>query len=332
MSLPMNSRYCAYSLTISANRPIPGLLPHAASIPPDLTIEFQPSGAYPQKLLHTNSWDTRLRIGDAYAYSVLEQENAKWHHLYYFDNGHSIEFIVEPSLEHVYVFWSPHAPYHDVMSLTSGQMLGTIARLRGILCLHADVIKVEEKAIAIMGASGTGKSTTTAALNQRGCAILADDMAVLQEQAEQFIAFPTMMQLRLWKNSAESLQLEADALPRVFVRMEKRYIELDAKPDAQHRFHGEPLALRAIYLLAAREPKHAAPSIQPLSPKESLLALTKNTPYNFLLDTTQRAREFEMLARLAARVPIRVVQRPDSLDALPQVVETILRDVKNLDA
>ena len=50
---------------------------------------------------------------------------------------------------------------------------------RGHLCLHATVVEVGGRVLALGGASGAGKSTTAAALHLRGHPVLVDDVAVI---------------------------------------------------------------------------------------------------------------------------------------------------------
>ena len=55
-----------------------------------------------------------------------------------------------------------------VTAVVVGSVMGCALRLQGIPCLHSSVIAVDNRAIAIIGAKGAGKSTTAAALAQRG--------------------------------------------------------------------------------------------------------------------------------------------------------------------
>ncbi|NJM24074.1 MAG: AAA family ATPase [Richelia sp. SM1_7_0] len=79
-------------------------------------------------------------------------------------------------------------------------MLGTALRLQGKICLHSSVIAVDNRAIAIIGASCAGKSTTAAALAKRGYPILASDIAVLYD-CGAFKVQPGYPRLRLRKSA-----------------------------------------------------------------------------------------------------------------------------------
>ena len=41
--------------------------------------------------------------------------------------------------------------------------MGFVMLLRGIVCLHASAIAIDDEAIALLGPAGSGKSTTAAA-------------------------------------------------------------------------------------------------------------------------------------------------------------------------
>src|SRR3984885_3422710 len=60
------------------------------------------------------------------------------------------------------------------------QVLAAVLRHRGLLVLHANAVETSDGVIVIGGESGTGKSTTLAALLDRGCRMLSDDVTALR--------------------------------------------------------------------------------------------------------------------------------------------------------
>jgi hypothetical protein len=60
------------------------------------------------------------------------------------------------------------------------RVLAAVLRHRGLLVLHANAVEAPDGAIVIAGESGTGKSTTLAALLDRGCRMLSDDVTALR--------------------------------------------------------------------------------------------------------------------------------------------------------
>lgn len=69
-------------------------------------------------------------------------------------------------------------------------------------------------------------------------------------------------------------------------------------------------------------------TITPVSQKEGLMALIRNTYADYTLDTVGRNRDFDSLGYLAGAVPIRRIHRPDGLDHLPQLCRAILNDLQ----
>jgi len=60
------------------------------------------------------------------------------------------------------------------------QVLAALLRHRGLLVLHANAVEVSGGVIVIGGESGAGKSTTLAALRDRGGRMLSDDVTALR--------------------------------------------------------------------------------------------------------------------------------------------------------
>jgi hypothetical protein len=70
-------------------------------------------------------------------------------------------------------------------------VLFTVALLQGYEALHAGAVATPDGVIAITSAAGGGKSTLLAALLQRGLALMADDVLVLESRGtEATLAHP----------------------------------------------------------------------------------------------------------------------------------------------
>ena len=64
--------------------------------------------------------------------------------------------------------------------LVSGLGLGLVLHSRGQAVLHGSAVSIDGKGIGILGSSGTGKSTITAALDQRGHAHVSDGKCAVE--------------------------------------------------------------------------------------------------------------------------------------------------------
>jgi hypothetical protein len=136
---------------------------------------------------------------------------------------------------------------------------------------------------------------------------------------------PGYAQLRLWPESVALLFGAPDALPRLTPTWEKRAMDLE--PGAS--FADAPLPLSAVYFLDDHRPQEAI-QIEPIAPRDAVLALAVNTYVGYLLDRRMRAEEFTCLSRLASTVPIRRLVRPLAGARLSDVCSAIQHDFETL--
>ncbi|MEH2253628.1 hypothetical protein [Nostoc sp.] len=237
------------------------------------------------------------------------------------------EFVINPSGEQVWMAVGEGANQRFVDSLLLGIVLGCILRIRGVTCLHGNVVIVENQGIAILGAKGAGKSTTTAALLQHGMRLLADDVATLSEQKNTFLVQPGYPGLRLHEDVATQLYGSYKHLevltPKPEIWPAKRNLYLS---NAQELFLKIPVYLAAIYILEKRNPNLQSVSIEPVSLTTGLFYLMQNTYVDWMLNQTEQKNELQLLSRLVSKVPVRRVYRPDNLAMLPQLCEAIIND------
>jgi len=207
--------------------------------------------------------------------------------------------------------------------------MGFVLRLRGITCLHASAVAVGGRAIALLGPAGAGKSTTAAAFARLGHFTLSDDIVALEDRGDAFLAQPGHPRLCLWPESVRALYGSADALPRLVPAgginawCDKRYLDLLGH---QSRFQPRPLPLAAVYILGERTADPAAPYVEAVPTQMGFIELVANTYMNYLPDTAARAREFEVLGRVMAGVPVRRVSPHQDPAFLPELCEAILAD------
>jgi hypothetical protein len=241
---------------------------------------------------------------------------------YRFAYGDGTRIVVDSSGSRVWAQGADDATVEDTATYLLGPTLGFVLRLRGITCLHASAVAVSGKAIVFTGAAGAGKSTTAAAFARRGFPVVTDDVAPLRERDGRFEVVPAYPRVRLWPDSAESLFGSPDALPRITPTWDKRYLDLQ---QPGFTFGQEPLELAAIYVLAPRTPRGCEPEV--LDPRSALMALVPETYSTRLLAPSQRAGEFDLLARLVDRVPVRRVAPCEDLAGVASFCDVILGDL-----
>jgi len=120
-----------------------------------------------------------------------------------------------------------------------------IAAMRwGLFPLHAACLRFGSGVVAFSGRSGAGKSTLAAMLIDRGRAMLADDVTLLDLSGEGApSALPSFPRVKLWQDALDRMQIAATGLERVSINMEK------FKLPVAEAFHAQPAPLRTIVMI-----------------------------------------------------------------------------------
>jgi hypothetical protein len=297
-------RYRLYGLRIVSSTPIAGLETEASNAAhADLCLD---TGSQPEWVSQARRFPGKIlshlpESSDAAdpSFILTEHGNGRCYQLAYSDGTC---FVVDGHGSKVWGTFLPPLTGEDLATYFLGPVMGFILRRRHQTSLHSSAVEIHGCAVAFSGEAGAGKSTTAGALALRGFPVLAEDVVPLQEAQGKFLAVPGYPRVCLWPDSVEKLLGRAEALPRLTEAWDKCYLSLDG---IQGKFSAEPLPLRLIYLFAARDEGNGAPRIEPISAREALLELVKNTYMNWLLDREQRAIEFDVLSRVVNQVPVR---------------------------
>jgi hypothetical protein len=325
----VDTLYRAYGLSISSNIPILGLLTDPASRErTDLKLEI---GAEPE-------WVSRALRLPSFCYHQLPAEPLtedpafivtalgamEFFALTYTDGT---SFVVDAAGTKVWGTWTPPLVLEDLVTYLLGPVMGFVLRRRGVTPLHASAVSFGGRAIVLTGAAQAGKSTTAAALALLGVPVLCEDVAALKESTTGFSVEAGYPRVCVWPDTVQKLLGEEDALPRLTPNWEKRFLALDG---VRAKFEADRLPLGAVYLFAPRTAQSDAPRVEELGPREALLELVQNTYMNWLLDRKQRAEEFDLLARLAARVPVRRIVPHQDATRLGMMCELLLADASRV--
>jgi len=249
------------------------------------------------------------------------------------DDGHfrvmysdGAEFVVDATASEIFgISRSGELTVDDLLVYLQGPILGFVLRLRGVTCLHASAAIFEGRAFGVMGGGGMGKSTTAAILARMGLPVLTDDVLALLDRATAFDVQPGLPRVLLWSESVRVLFGDPEALPRIVGTWDKRYLDLTLPG---YQFARQATRLRALYVLGERIESGASPRITALRGAQAMPYLLANTYANDFLDAGQRARELEVLCRLASHLPVRLVRAPEDRDKAAGVCEAILADFR----
>ena len=324
---PVSFRYTIYGLRIESDRPLPGVINLTNDAPVDVRIEFKDTGERPKadpasvRLSYQSQYrdendNPNLMFWD----STTEPGYARF---LYADGS---EFVIDDGGTRVRVYWPTSATTANAISYLVGPILGYVLRLRGEVVLHASAVVIDNGVVAFVGPSHSGKSTLTAAFAHAGFPAFSDDQVAVGDKEGVLIAQPGYPRLRLWSTSASVIQIPHEHLPQIAPEEDKRFLDLTT---GRYRFHSAPLPLRVIYILGARSTKESPKTgIEPLGEKNAMLQLIANTYVNYLLSPEQRRIEFEALAHIVRKIPVRTLTSPGNLSELPEFCATILADLK----
>jgi hypothetical protein len=301
----VNLQYSVFGLTLHSNIPIPELQPITSFLQePDVSIFWQlspsTSGRAVDSRDEVNYVSAYTDASGAPALKIFRNSADGLVRLEYSDGS---QFWIDAGASNVWCVWPETLTLDDAATYLLGPVLGLLLRLRGVTCLHASAVAIGDHAVAFIGSEGAGKSTTAAALAQRGFTVISDDVVALAEKGGQFFVHPAYPYVCLWPESVASLYGSPDALPKFSANYEKRCLSLDKQ---QLAFATESLPLAAIFVLGDRR-TDPAPVIELVSPQAALVNLIANTYATNMLNSAMRAREFETLGRLVPRLAIRKI-------------------------
>ena len=211
-----------------------------------------------------------------------------------------------------------HGADDDALRLTIlGPILATVLHQRGRLVLHASAVAGPGGAVAVAAHSGTGKSTTVAALVQRGYKLLTDDLLALDLDEATPLVLPGGAGTKLWDPSVRALGRDPDDLPTISGRSVKR--ALPGLPS------GAATPLRALYVLTAGD-EAAAPARIPRP--RAVVEVMSRSYCSELLRLTDTERNLDDASRLVRDVPVLGVRRGATFDGFCSWVDALADDVR----
>jgi hypothetical protein len=202
----------------------------------------------------------------------------------------------------------------DIPIFILGTVFGILLHQREQIVLHASAVRVNGRAVLFCGSSGAGKSTLAAALAQRGCPLVTDDLCTLTaDGSTPPLVHPDGRQLKLWAQAIDRLDLAQQRGERVRQSLEKFYVE-------PGEFFTEPLALGAVYALREARPPHK-PGIERPNVVDAALLLRRNAYRPLLVRRMdQKANYFHAATVIANAAGIFHLTRALDFAKIPEVI------------
>jgi hypothetical protein len=291
--------YRAFNLTIASEITLPEL-PYSDATTPDIAIlkgDVSRAGLADPQVVRPYS---QIAPNELW----LHIPHVAWFHV---SDGNQI--IVEPEAD---------TDEQTIRLYLLGSCMGAILHQRNQLVIHGNAIRIGDECVIFAGHSGAGKSTLAAAFYRRGYEVLADDLAVVDDDYRVVPAYPRM---KLWSDSAKQLEIDIDDLKQIRSQIEKY-----SYPMAEG-FCNTPLPVRAIYLLNS----HNQPDFQfeAITGFEKFNPLKNNTyRIGYLKGLGLNATHLKRCSGLANRISLTRITRPNDGFQLDELVERIESDLK----
>ena len=258
--------------------------------------------------------------GDWFRYARLSDgsEYVKWSGLF--------EFLVSPDGRRIACRELDGASAESFQTYLLGQVLSYALLKQGIEPLHSTSAVIDGEAVAFLGDCGYGKSSLGAAFLQAGYHLLTDDLLVLKEEGDRFVAYSGPPRIKLFPRIAKSLLGERvngtpmnNCTPKMVIPLER-----NETVSPQGTF-----PLRAIYVLTPppASSRSSRITIRPLSPRRACVEMIKNSFNIVIVEPERLKRQFVLASRLAARVPVKSLSYPRTLTRLPAVRQAVLSDL-----
>jgi hypothetical protein len=232
------------------------------------------------------------------------------------------EFRVSPDGRIIAAHPLNETPWEMFYTSLLGSVLSYALTLQGLEPLHATVVVRAGGAVALLGDCGYGKSSLAAACLRDGYQLLTDDMLIVRQEGDGFLAFPGPRRIKLYPEVARAfLGAEVQGTP-MNQWTPKLIIPLNGQ-----QYCRSAVPLRAVYVLRPPTVRSRVKkaSRRVMSQRRAVLALVTNTYNAVIKDSERLRRQFDLVSSLAASLPIRSLTYPQDLDRMAEVVKVISR-------
>lgn len=320
----MTHFYRAYGLTLSSDIALSALREEHFKPPhPDVEVSFGPEPDWVRQAIRLPHRVDCLRAeADDSPFTLTSFGAGEFFELSYADGTH---FLVDGAGKHMWGKWRPPLTFEDASTYLVGPVMGFVLRRRNILALHASSASVFGRSVILCGPSESGKSTTAAALALHGFPVLADDISTIQLVGGVAYSDPGYPRICLWPDAVARLFGSSEALPKITPSWEKRFLPLDG---ALASFESKRRPLGVVYLFAPRACEEDAPRIEESGMRDGLLQLVQNTYMNWVLYRDQRAAELDLLTKVVANVPVRLIVPHADPARLEVLCELLIKDAE----
>ena len=204
------------------------------------------------------------------------------------------------------------------------QVLSFALIRQGVEPFHCTAVVSDGKAVGFLGDCGYGKSSLAAAFLTKGYRILTDDLLVLKEVGQDFLAIPSFPRIKLFPEAALTLLGGYTGGTPMNPFTQKLIFALRPEQICQ-----TPVPFQAFFVLRPPNARLSGKriTIRTLHKRRACFDLIANTFNSKLADPDRQQRLLSWASRLANRIPVKSLSYPRDLSRLPEVAEAVLRNL-----
>ena len=213
-----------------------------------------------------------------------------------------------------------NVPSEVLRHVLVGPALNHLLDQRGYFVLHASTVSIDGYAVAFVGESGIGKTTTAMACLLDGHRILSDDVAAIALDDVGPVVRSGYPSMKLDPEAVEAFDPPVEPPQQVHSGRPRHFYGL------RHDQPATPVPLERIYLLEDGE----TIEVDAVRPDEQVMALVNNTYTLGALEADGQAMSnFTTSGEIVDMTDIKRLRRPRTLDMLPDVAARIQSDLKS---
>lgn len=200
-----------------------------------------------------------------------------------------------------------------------GSAFGILLHQLGRLVLHGNAVKMDNFAIAFLGPSGRGKSTTSLAMHKHGHPLLSDDILSIELDKNNPLLFSNFPRIKLWPEVIRYFQEDPEIIPKIHLKTNKRYYTI------QENFQNMKIPLKTIYSIE----KSVDSTIEEMKPQRALIELTKSSYCLRMFNKNELRKNLIQCAQIVNYIELKCLKINHSFNELPKIVKIIEKDIIN---
>lgn len=198
-----------------------------------------------------------------------------------------------------------------------GSAFGILLHQIGRLVLHGNAVKMHKFAIAFLGPSGRGKSTTSLALHKKGYPLLSDDIISIEfDENNSPLLFSNFPLIKLWPEVIKYFQEDPDIIPKIHLNTDKRYYL------TQDNFSNITIPLKSIYSIHKSDKNF----IKEIKPQEAMIELTKSSYCLRMFNKKEMSKNLIQCSKIINNISLKCLKINHSFNKLSKIVEIIESD------